>query len=153
LHAYGFALAGAPFGFQFETAMCLMRMILNGVFDRYPGLQIILGHFGEALPFLMERIDFPFVKPWFDPADRPHLERKPSEVLRGNMFVTTSGRYYEPAFRCTVEALGIERVLFGTDHPYEKMADGVQFIERLSLPQEDEAKIHYLNARRIGVTV
>lgn len=153
LHDYGFALAGAPFGFQFETAMCLMRMILNGIFDRHPRLQIILGHFGEALPFLMERIDFPFVKPWFDPADRPNLERKPSEVLRENMFVTTSGRYYEPAFRCTVEALGIEHVLFGTDHPYETMADGVQFIEGLPLPQEEKAKIHYLNARRIGITV
>jgi predicted TIM-barrel fold metal-dependent hydrolase len=152
LHDYGFALAGAPFGFQFETAMCLMRMILNGIFDRYSGLQIILGHFGEALPFLMERIDFPFVKPWFDPADRPHLERKPSEVLRENMFVTTSGRYYEPAFQCTVEALGIERVLFGTDHPYETMADGVQFIQALPLSPEDKARIYSLNASRIGIT-
>lgn len=151
LHDYGFALAGAPFGFQFETAMCLMRMILNGVFDRYPKLQVILGHFGEALPFLMERIDFPFVKPWFDPAERPQIERKPSDVLRENMLVTTSGRYYEPAFRCTVEALGIDHILLGTDHPYETMADGVQFIEGLSLSPGDKEKIYYRNAQSMGL--
>lgn len=151
LHDYGFALAGAPFGFQFETAMCLMRMIFNGVFDRHPKLQVILGHLGETLPFLMERIDYPFVKHWFDPAERPNLERKPSEVLRENMLVTTSGRYYEPAFQCTVEALGIDRILLGTDHPYETMADGVKFIEGLSLSPEDKEKIYYRNAQRMGI--
>jgi predicted TIM-barrel fold metal-dependent hydrolase len=153
LHDYGFALAGAPFGFQFETAMCLMRMILNGVFDRFPNLNIILGHFGEALPFLMERIDFPFVRPWFAPQERPKIQRKPSDVLRENLFVTTSGRFYEPAFRCTVEALGTDRVLFGTDHPYETMSDGVEFIESVTLSQEDKQKIYHLNAARLGVSI
>ncbi len=151
LHDYGFALAGAPFGFQFETAMCLMRMILGGVFDRFPRLQVILGHLGEALPFFIERLDFPFVRPWFDPADRPDLQRRPSEVLRENMFVTTSGRYYEPAFRCTVEALGIDRVLLGTDHPYETMAEGVEFIEGLTLSDEDKEKVYRGNARGLGM--
>ena len=153
LHDYGFALAGAPFGFQFETAMCLMRMILNGVFDRFPKLKIILGHFGEALPFLMERIDFVFVKPWYDPDERPKIERKPSEVLCENVFVTTSGRFYEPAFRCTVEALGIDRVLFGTDYPYETMSDGVEFIESIGLSPEDKQKIYHLNASELGISI
>lgn len=152
LHDYGFALAGAPFGFQFETAMCLMRMILNGVFDRFPRLQVILGHLGETLPFLMERIDFPFDKPWFDPAQRPDLARKPSQVLRENMFVTTSGRYNRHAFDCTVASLGIERVLFATDHPYENMAHGVQFIENLPLSVADKEKIYWENAGRLRIT-
>lgn len=151
LHDYGFALAAAPFGFQFETAMCLMRMILGGVFDRFPTLQVILGHLGEALPFFIERLDFPFVRPWFDPADRPNLERRPSEVLRQNLYVTTSGRFYEPAFRLTADALGIDRVMFGTDHPYETMTEGVEFIEGLKLSQEDEAKVYHLNARNLGI--
>lgn len=153
LHDYGFALAGAPFGFQFETAMCLMRMILNGVFDRFPKLKIILGHLGEALPFLMERIDFPFVKPWFDPNERPNIERNPSEVLRENVFVTTSGRYNEPAFRCTIEALGIDHVLFGTDYPYESMSAGAEFIESVELSPEDKRKIYYLNAAKLGISM
>lgn len=152
LHAYGFALAGAPFGFQFETAMCLMRMILAGVFERFPRLQVILGHLGEALPFFIERLDFPFVRPWFNPADRPNLTRKPSEVLRENMFVTISGRYYEPALRCTIDALGIERVLFATDYPYETMGDAVRFIETAPLAEEDRAKICFGNASQLGVS-
>lgn len=153
LHTYGFALAGAPFGFQFETAMCLMRMILGGVFDRFPRLQVILGHLGEALPFFIERLDFPFVRPWFNPADRPDLQRKPSQVLRENMFVTISGRYYQPAFRCTADALGIDRILFATDYPYETMSDAVRFIEEIALAPEDRAKICYGNARQLGVTI
>lgn len=153
LHAYGFALAGAPFGFQFETAMCLMRLILAGAFDRFPRLQVILGHLGEALPFFIERLDFPFVRPWFNPADRPALQRKPSEVLRENSFVTISGRYYEPAFRCTLEALGAERMLFATDYPYETMADAVQFIDGVPIAEEDRAKICHGNARGLGVAL
>lgn len=153
LHAYGFALAGAPFGFQFETAMCLMRMILAGVFDRFPRLQVILGHLGEALPFFIERLDFPFVRPWFNPADRPDLQRKPSEVLRQNTFVTISGRYYEPAFRCTIDALGVERVLFASDYPYETMDEAAQFIDSVPLAAEDRAKICHGNARSIGVSL
>ncbi|HKI50276.1 MAG TPA: amidohydrolase family protein, partial [Desulfobacteria bacterium] len=62
LRKYGFALAGAPFGFGLETAMCLMRLIYSGVLDRYPDLTFILGHLGEALPFLMKRIDWAYVR-------------------------------------------------------------------------------------------
>ena len=152
LHDYGFALAGAPFGFQFETAMCLMRMILNGVFDRFPKLKVILGHFGETLPFLIERIDFPFVRPWFDPEDRPDIQRKPSDVLRQNMFVTTSGRFFEPALRCTIDALGIDRVLFASDYPYESMSDSVDFIESTALSAEDRRKVYQENAAQMGIT-
>jgi predicted TIM-barrel fold metal-dependent hydrolase len=59
---YGFALAGAPFGFGLETALCMMRVIYSGIFDIYPDLKFILGHLGEALPFLFKRIDWAYVK-------------------------------------------------------------------------------------------
>jgi predicted TIM-barrel fold metal-dependent hydrolase len=72
--AYGFALAGAPFGFGAETALCMMRLIYSGVFDRFPGLTIILGHLGETLPFLFNRIDWAYVRP-FDPEARPKLRQ------------------------------------------------------------------------------
>jgi len=152
LSDYGIALAGAPFGFGFETAMCLMRLILSGAFDRYPRLKIILGHLGEALPFLMERIDFPYVKPWVNPEDRPELQRKPSDILKENVYVTTSGNYYKPAFMCTYEAMGIDRILLGTDYPYEEPAECLQFLNKLSLPQEETDKIYYLNASQVGMT-
>ena len=152
LRTYGFSLAGAPFGFGIETAMCMMRLILSGVFDKYPRLKIILGHLGEGLPFLLQRIDFPYVRPWFDPDVRPKLARKPSEYLKNNMFVTTSGNYYQPAFVCTYQAMGIDRILLATDYPYEDSDECMQFLEGLPISQEDKDKIYYLNATRIGIT-
>ena len=120
LGTYGFALAGAPFGFGVETSMAMMRLVLSGVFDAFPNLKVILGHLGEGLPFILQRIDFPYVRPHFktDPGARPELKKKPSDYLKHNMFITTSGNYLEPAFMCAKEAMGIERILLGTDFPY-----------------------------------
>jgi predicted TIM-barrel fold metal-dependent hydrolase len=152
LRTYGFALAGASFGFGLETAMCLMRLIYSGVFDKCSGLKIILGHLGEVLPFLFKRIDWAYVRP-FDPAARPNLLKKPSEYLKENVFVTTSGNYYEPAFMCTYKAMGIDRILLGTDYPYEDPDECMQFIEGLPLSQEDKNKIYSLNAGQLGITI
>jgi len=148
--AYGFPLAGTPFGFGFEVTLCLFRMIYSGLFDEFPGLTVIVGHLGEGLPFVMERIDWAFVKP-FDPSLRPKISKKPSDYLRSNIFVTTSGNYYEPAFRCTCEAMGIDRILLGTDYPYEEMNDCMGLLQRINLPDRDKEKIYHLNAKRMGI--
>jgi predicted TIM-barrel fold metal-dependent hydrolase len=70
--------------------MSMMRLVLSGIFDTYPGLKIILGHLGEALPFLLARMDYPYVIPWFDRATIPHLEKKPSDYFKNNVFVTAN---------------------------------------------------------------
>jgi predicted TIM-barrel fold metal-dependent hydrolase len=150
LKGYGFPLAGAPFGFGLETALCMMRLIYSGVFDRYPTLKIILGHLGEGLPFLMKRIDWAYVRP-FDPQARPKLLKKPSEYLKNNVFVTTSGNYFQPAFMCTYEAMGIDRILLGTDYPYEDPEECIQFLEGLPLSQKDKEKIFSINAGQFGI--
>jgi len=147
---YGFPLAGPPFGFGFEVFLCLMRMIYSGIFDEFPRLVVILGHLGEGLPFFIERIDWAYLRP-FDPSLRPKISKRPSDYLRSNIFVTTSGNYYEPAFRCTCEALGIDRILLGTDYPYEEMDDCMHFLQRLNLSDKERDKIYYLNAKRIGI--
>jgi hypothetical protein len=149
---YGFALAGAPFGFGLETALCMMRLIFSGVFDICPNLKIILGHLGEGLPFLFKRIDWAYVRP-FDPAARPKLSRKPSEYLKENVFVATSGNYFTPAFMCTYEALGAENILLGTDYPYEDPEECIEFLESLPLPQAEKEAIYSVNARRLGFTL
>ena len=149
LQAYGFALAGAPFGFGIETSMVMMRLILSGIFDTFPNLKIILGHLGEGLPFVLQRIDFPYVRPHFkkDPGFRPDLNKKPSEYLRHNMWVTTSGNYLPAAFMCTRDALGIDRILLSTDYPYEDAGECVQFLESLPLSATEKEKVYYQNAR------
>ena len=151
LREYGFALAGAPFGFGIETSICMMRLVYSGVFDRYPRLKIILGHLGEGLPFLMQRVDFAYVRPWFDPDARPDLMRKPSDYLRENMFVTTSGNYLPAAFMCAYESLGVDRILLGTDYPYEDSGECVRFLEELPITGEDRDRIYFKNAGWVGI--
>lgn len=153
MRKYGFALAGAPFGFGVEASMCMMRLIYSGVFDKFPELKIILGHLGEGLPFIFQRIDFAYVKPWVDSDARPDLKKKPSEYLEENVFVTTSGNYLQPAFICTYEVMGINRILLATDYPYEASKDCIQFLEGLPILREEKEKIYYLNARKFGITV
>lgn len=152
LQGYGFALAGAPFGFGVDTAICLLRLIYSGIFDECPKLTIILGHLGETLPFLLKRMDWAYVRP-FDPKARPKLEKRPSEYLRGNVYVTTSGNYYEPAFQCTREAMGLDRILLGTDYPYEDMEECIAFVEGLPLNEGEKELIYGGNARALGFGV
>lgn len=152
VRGYGFALAGAAFGFGLETALCMMRLIYCGVFDRYPNLKIILGHLGEGLPFLLRRIDWAYIRP-FHPRARPNLAKKPSEYFKSNVFVTTSGNYFTPAFMCTYEALGIDKILLGTDYPYEDPDECLQFLEGLPLSREEKDKIYFINAGQLGITV
>lgn len=147
---YGFVLAGPPFGFGMETAMVIMRLIYSGVFDKYPGLKFILGHLGEGLPFHLKRMDWAWVRP-FDPAERPNLSKKPGEYIKEHVFVTTSGNYYEPAFMCTKEAFGIDRILLGTDYPYECMKEGMEFVEGLPISKEEKVKIYHDNAKQFGI--
>jgi len=148
---YGFAFAGAAVGFGLETALCAMRLIYGGVFDAFPSLKVILGHLGEGLPFVLERIDWPWVRP-FNPAARPSLSKRPSDYLKNNFFVTTSGNYFPPAFRCTADALGIDRIILGSDYPYEDPEDCMAFIDRLPLSADEKEKIYSSNAAGLGLS-
>jgi predicted TIM-barrel fold metal-dependent hydrolase len=153
LQTYGFALAGTAFGFGVETAMAMVRLILSGALDAFPNLKVILGHLGEGLPFILQRIDFPFTRPHFkkDPGFLPALKKMPSDYLKNNMFVTTSGNYLGPAFVCTKEAMGIDRVLLGTDYPYEDSGECLRFLEGVLVSQTDREKLYSLNAGQLGI--
>lgn len=147
---YGVALAGPPFGFAAETALAAMRLILSGAFDVFPSLKVILGHYGEGLPFSMHRMDWAF--------DRPHvisdkgavvsLKKKPSEYFRSNFMVTTSGNYLPAAFECTRMALGIDMISLGTDYPYEDMNECLAFLDSLCLSEGEQQALHEGNAAR-----
>ena len=148
LRTYGFALAGAGFGFGMETAMCMMRLVLSGVFDELPELKIMIGHYGEVLPFLLTRVDWAVRAAAFSPV--PVLKKKPSEYLLQNMLVTTSGNFFEPAFTCTKQALGVERILLGSDYPFENGVQSIAFLEGLPISSEEKDMIYHKNAMRLG---
>jgi uncharacterized protein len=155
LRTYGLALAGAAFGFGIETATVMVRLILSGALDAFPRLQIILGHYGEALPFSLQRIDHPFTRPYIkaDGAAVPDLKHPPSYYLRHNVWVSTSGNYLPAAFTCTKEALGLERIVLGTDHPYEDMDECMGFLAGLSLTPDERDMLYRRNAAALGLAL
>ena len=79
------------------------------------------------------------------------LKRKPSDYLRGNMMVTTSGNYLPAAFKCTREALGMDKIMLGTDHPYEDMGECLGFLEGLGLSAEEKEMLYSGNAEHLGI--
>lgn len=138
-------LARAGWGFAVDTSCHFLRIVFAGVFDAYPELKIILGHLGEGLPFAMHRLDDHTGRA----AARRGLRRTPLQYLKDNLLVTTSGNWYEPAFLCTLLALGADNILFAVDWPYESNTAGMDFLKKLSISDLDREKIAHLNAERI----
>lgn len=134
--------------FSVEAASHALRLISAGVFDRFPKLQIILGHLGETLPFIVSRLDERYRVESAGWGDRK-LRRLPSEYLRENFYFTTSGMNVWSPLRATIEAVGIERVLFAIDYPFEDQTRAVQSIEAAPLNPDDRRMIFESNARRI----
>ncbi|HZE59895.1 MAG TPA: amidohydrolase family protein [Burkholderiales bacterium] len=138
-------LARAPWGFAVDTSCHFLRLLFSGLFDAYPELTIILGHLGEMLPFAMHRLNDHSLHA----AKRRGLKKAPIQYLRDNLVVTTSGNWFEPAFVCTLLALGADNILFAIDWPYESNKDGMDFFRKLSLSDADKEKIAHLNAERL----
>ena len=138
-------LALAMLGFTAEAGLHAMRLICSGIFDRYPRLKIILGHLGEALPFLLWRIDNVFRR---YPLSQ-QLRKTPSQYLKDNFFITTSGNFWPAALQFVCSELGADRVLFAVDYPYEPSRPAVQFLESTPLSDDDREKICHRNAERL----
>ncbi len=138
-------LARAGWGFAVDTSCHFLRIVFAGAFDAYPRLRIILGHLGEGLPFAMHRLND---HTWRSAARRG-LRKTPLQYMRENLLVTTSGNWYEPAFLCTLLALGADNILFAIDWPYEANKTGMEFLRKLSISDADKEKIAHLNAERV----
>jgi 5-carboxyvanillate decarboxylase len=133
-------LDSAIYGFAVETGLHLLRIITAGVFDRFPGLRLVVGHLGEALPFWLYRIDYMHaatVRAGRYESIRP-IGRKPSEYLRSNVWVTTSGMAWAPAIMFCREVLGPDRVMYAMDYPYEYTPEEVTAQD--ALPVDAAAK-------------
>jgi predicted TIM-barrel fold metal-dependent hydrolase len=153
LLTYGWGLAGAAFGFGTETSLVMMRLIISGAFDAFPKLKIILGHYGEGFPFMINRVDRPFLQGHVrtNPKVAPTLKSMPSAYLMNNMLVSTSGNYSADAFLCTKNALGVERMVLGTDYPFEDMAECMGFLAEQPLSREERELLDSGTAIRLGM--
>lgn len=138
-------LYGATWSWGAETAGHALRILYSGVFDRHPGVTLILGHMGEFLPFQMTRLDSRYQT---IQTDRP-LRHLPSHYIGTNIVLTTSGVFSPAALAGAVLAVGADAVMFSVDYPYESSAEAVEAFERTTLSDSDREKIAHGNARRI----
>lgn len=144
-------LDGAVYGFGVETGLHALRLITAGVFDRFPKLQIILGHMGEALPFWAYRLDYMHqatVRSKRYESVQP-LKRKPSEYLRDNFYITSSGMNWGPAVRFTQETLGADRLMYAMDYPYQHAVDEVIAMDAMPMDPAVKKQFFQTNAEKV----
>lgn len=135
-------LAGPGFGWHIETAVHVLRMVLGGVFDRFPKLQVVIGHMGEGLPFFMQRVDVM-------PVELTKLERPVSAYLRDNLHYTFAGFNFPPTFLDLLLEVGVGRIMFSADHPYASMAKARAFLDQIPVSAADRALIAHGNAEKL----
>jgi predicted TIM-barrel fold metal-dependent hydrolase len=133
------AFVRAAWGFGVETGTHAIRMILSGLFDKHPDIQVILGHLGEGIPFFLSRIDEALSRPG-------NAQVNFAKVFRSNFHVTTSGAFSDSALRCCLDELGVSRLLFAVDWPYVRNTDGTAWMHSFALRTEDKARILAGNA-------
>ncbi len=135
-------LAGAGWGWHIETAIHVIRLILGGVFDNYPKLQIVIGHMGETLPFMLQRLDVM-------PMAMTKLKRPMSTYLVENVHYTFSGFNFTPTFLDLLLHVGVGRIMFSADYPYSSMALARAFLGQLPVSSADKARIAHGNAETL----
>lgn len=139
----GARLATFGWGWHNEAGIHVLRLILSGAFDRYPNLKVIAGHWGEMVPFFLDRLDAAL------PPEVTGLKRTISDTFREHIFVTPSGMFMLPHCKFILETLGSDRILFSVDYPYLPNDGAREFLERATISQADRKKIAHENAERL----
>lgn len=135
-----FATAG--YGWHLDSGVGILRLIMSGIFEELPSLQIISGHWGELVPFYLNRLDDQQSKTL-------DLPRKISDYFKTNIYITPSGFFSEAQLRYAIETVGADRIIYSADYPFLIDTNTRRFLEEAPIDAEDKAKIGYGNAERL----
>ncbi|HEX4040630.1 MAG TPA: amidohydrolase family protein [Xanthobacteraceae bacterium] len=134
---------GSPgWGWHIETAIHVIRIILGGTFDRFPKLQLVIGHLGEGLMSMFQRLDN------MTPA-MTKLQKPITSYLRENVHYTFSGFNFPATFLDLLLEVGVGRIMFSADHPYQSMAQAVAFLQQVPVSAADRERIAHGNAEKL----
>ena len=139
-------LRGAAWAFGVETATHALRLMGSGIFDTHPALTVIVGHLGEGLPSHIWRVDHRMAK---RPREMPPVKRHFSEYLRSNFYLTTSGSFHTKTLTSAIAEVGIDRVLFSVDYPFEECAQAAAWFDGCEISESDRVKIGRTNAAQL----
>jgi hypothetical protein len=135
--------ATAAWGWHNETGIHFLHLVLSGVFDRYPDLQVILGHWGEMIPWFLYRLDEAL------PPQATKLERTIGDYVRQNSYYTPAGLFTQPHLRYCADVLGTDRLIYSVDYPFVGNEGAVDFLRQADLPESVKEDIAYRNAERL----
>jgi len=140
----GMLLSIAGWGWHAETGLHTLRLIVSGLFDKVPKLQLIIGHMGEGLPYAMARSSGILSGP-------ARLRQTVAEYFKTNIHLTTSGYFSLPPLKCALEVVGIERMMFSVDYPFSANTRGRKFLEEAAgmMSAEDVERLAGGNAERL----
>jgi 2,3-dihydroxybenzoate decarboxylase len=137
----------AIMGFAHEVSVHILGLITSGVFDRFPKLKIVIGHGGEGLPYMLYRIDY-----MYENARYPFMKKVnklPSDYMKENIYITTSGLPWAPAITMAQSVLGMDRVLYAMDYPYQFVPEEVTLTDNFPISAADKKKLFQLNAEKV----
>ncbi|MEZ8414526.1 amidohydrolase family protein [Vibrio splendidus] len=137
-------LSGPGYGWHQEVALQCMRMIVQGTFDKYPNLQIIVGHMGEGLPFYYWRFGDDLTR-----ATKGKLNKPIQQYINDNFWITTSAFFRDELLQLALSVMGEDRVMFATDYPFVSALEGTEWFRGVSLPRKTKEKIAYQNAQKL----
>ncbi|HEX3574092.1 MAG TPA: amidohydrolase family protein [Rhodopila sp.] len=141
---FSFTMAQSAWGWHADTAIHTLRLVLSGALDRHPGLKIVIGHMGEALPFMLDRIDETTAA-----EAKTRLRRSVRQTILDQVWITTSGFFTMVPFMATLMTFGVDRILFSVDYPFASNARARAFLDALPVSPADRAKIAHANADRL----
>jgi 2,3-dihydroxybenzoate decarboxylase len=140
-------LLGPNWAFHAETAVHALRLIGSGLFDEHPGLRIILGHLGEGIPAYLWRIDHR--NDWMKAPHKYAAKKRVADYVRANFVLTTSGNFSTSALNQAIAEIGVERVLWSADYPFEAISDAADWIDSAPISEADRQKIARTNALKL----
>jgi 2,3-dihydroxybenzoate decarboxylase len=138
-------LLSAAWAYGVETSVHALRLITSGLFDRYPGVNMIIGHLGETLPFAMWRVQHIINRRGMC----QDLEKNVGSYLSDNFFITTSGMFRTQALLNTMSEISSDRILFSTDYPYESAEEAAEWFDNCPISEPDRVKMGRENAAQL----
>jgi 2,3-dihydroxybenzoate decarboxylase len=140
-------MLGPAWAFAQETAVHALRLMASGLFDKYPRLQIVLGHLGEGLPYNLWRIDH--CNGWVKKRHGYPAKKKIVDYFRNNFWLTTSGNFHTPTLLCAISEIGADRIMFSTDWPFENIDHAAKWFDKAKIKEAHRRKIGRTNALKL----
>lgn len=134
--------ASAGYGWHLDSGIAIVRLIASSIFDKLPNLQLISGHWGELVPFYLNRLDDQLSKTLT-------LSRKISDYYKSNIYITPSGLFSEAQLQFAISEVGADRIIYSGDYPFLIDKNTKGFLETASISKEDKEKIAYRNAEKL----